>query len=134
MKIALEKQAEKHIRMRWIGVPLLVSGLVLFLIAIQSFWISGSIFPVLLGTACALMGLTCFGVNHDTAICFAMEAQRADDTLRFSPQLQTELEEEMRRDRADVLALQSNPKIALFLPIVVVIVQILEGFLLFGLS
>ena len=132
--MGIEKQAEKHIRLRWVGVPLLVSGLILFVIALQSFLGSGPFFPVLFGIACSLMGLTCFGVNHDTAICLAMEAQRDDDTLRFSPQLQQELEEELQRNRADALALQSNPKVGLFLPIFVVAFQMLEGFILFGLS
>ena len=125
-------QAEKHIKIRWIGVPFFITGIVLFLIAIQEYRYTGVFFPILLGMASTLMGLTCFGVNHDTAICLAMEAQREDDTLQFSEQLQRELDEELQRERSKTLALQSSPKIAFVLPIVVALVQILELYLLFG--
>ena len=126
-------QAEKHIKLRWIGVPLLVSGGVLFLLALREYsYASIGFFPILLGVACTLMGLTCFGVNHDTAICLAMEAQREDDTLQFSTQLQAELEDELRRERSKTLSLQANPMVAIFLPFVVCIVQGIELYLLFG--
>jgi len=132
MSTKIVTAAEKHLKIRWVGVPLLIIGIFLFLCAIREFSYSNiGFFPVLLGVACSLMGLTCFGVNHDTAICLAMEARREDDTLQLSPELQEELEEELRRDRSKTLALQANPTIAVVLPFVVCLVQGVEMYLVF---
>ena len=126
------QQAENHIRLRWIGVPFLAIGILLFLTALQHFLRSGSFFPVLLGLASSLMGLTCFGVNHDTAVSLAMQAKREDEDIKFSEQLEREVEDELSRDRASALSLQSNPVVGKVLPIVVCIVIGIEVYLLFG--
>ena len=132
MIVKVIKQAENHIRFRWVGVPFLIIGVVLLFTAVQQYFRTGSFFPVLLGVACSLMGLTCFGVNHDTAICLAMQAHREDNTLKLSEQLQREMEDELARDRSKALSLQSNPIIAMILPIIVCIVVGIEIYMLFG--
>ena len=92
----------------------------------------GSWFYVLLGVACSLMGLTCFGLNHDTAISLAVEGRKQDEDLVLSSQLEKELRIELERDKAGALGLQGNPKLALMLPLIVLAVQCTEVYLLFG--
>ena len=132
MSKSLIESANRHIQLRWIGVPFLVTGLFLLFSAFNQALQGGSWFYVLLGMACSLMGLTCFGLNHDTAICLAIEGKKEDENMLFSDQVERELQIELERDKAGALGLQGNPKIALFLPLLVLTVQILEAYLLFG--
>ena len=130
--MSLVQRANRHIRIRWAGAPLFATGLVLFLFAFQQAMKGGEWFFVLLGMACTLMGLTCFGLNHDTAISLALEARQLDETVEFSDELDRELKEELARDTAGAFALQGNPRLAFFLPVVVILLQITEAYLLFG--
>ena len=131
MSEKIVRQAEIHIQLRWVGAPLLCSGAFLLLWAVQNFSITG-FFPIALGVACSLMGLTCFGINHDTAISLAMQAQREDDTAQLSEQLRMEVEEEISRGISQTLSLQANPILAKVLPLIVCLVQLVEAYLLFG--
>lgn len=132
MSKSLVESANRHIQLRWIGVPFLILGLFLLFSAFHQAFQGGNWFYVLLGLACSLMGLTCFGLNHDTAICLAIEGKKQDEDMVFSEQLEKELQIELERDKAGALGLQGNPKLALFLPLLVLAVQVLEAYLLFG--
>jgi hypothetical protein len=132
MSKSLADQANRHIQLRWIGVPFLLAGLFLLFSAFQQAVQGGSWFYVLLGLACSLMGLTCFGLNHDTAISLAIEGRKKDEDLVLSTQLANELRIELERDRAGALGLQGSPKLALILPLIVLAVQCTESYLLFG--
>lgn len=126
------ESANRHIQLRWIGVPFFLVGLFLLLSALYQALNGGNWFYVLLGIACSLMGLTCFGLNHDTAISLALSVRQQDEDIIFSDQLEKELQAELERDKAGALGLQGNPKLALFLPLLVFAVQATEAYLLFG--
>lgn len=132
MSKSFAERANHHIQLRWIGVPFLLAGLFLLFTAFQQAVQGGSWFYVLLGVACSLMGLTCFGLNHDTAISLAVEGRKQDEDLVLSSQLEKELRIELERDKAGALGLQGNPKLALMLPLIVLAVQCTEVYLLFG--
>ena len=131
MSKSLVDTANRHILLRWVGVPFFVTGLLLLFSAFHQALYGGNWFYILIGLACSLMGLTCFGLNHDTAISLAIESRKQNEDIIFSEQLERELQIELERDKAGALGLQGNPKLALFLPILVLGVQLFEAYLLF---
>ena len=124
-------KANWFIRFRWIGLPLFITGIVLFLIAGKQLMVTGRLFPVMLGVASTLIGLTCFGLNHDTAIEFALLAKQKDAKTVLSEEMERELADELQRDKAHALGLRGNKTMAMVLPLIALCVQGTEVYLLF---
>ena len=81
-------QAQRHRWMRWLGAPLLCSGVVVvFLSAISTTSGDGPIW-VLMGLIGCALSLTTFGVNHDLAI--ALVCAVSTDTLEPDQQVQVD--------------------------------------------
>ena len=142
------KSAEMHIKIRWVGVPFLITGL--FILITATLHLSGpggSWFTLLLGVASSLGSLTVFGVNHDTAVALGIElanstnsrstdVQQAtafsDFEKQATPQLCNEVFAELKRNRTEALSLRPSPKSALLIPIIVLGVQIFASWRLFA--
>ena len=127
----IEKQSLKHIRLRWIGAPLFIVGLVWLAFAFQQALSGGTWFYVMLGFASSMMGLTCFGLNHDTAIQLALQVRSHQPEYVFEGPLQREVSEELNRDYANALALSGHPTLGKVLPVITLMVHGLMVYLLF---
>lgn len=115
------QKAKLFLRLRWLGAPLLFSGIALFLSIITTVAQTQDYFLILLGFGSMALGLTTFGVNHDTAM--ALVANHHPNTSRFEASLQKEFEEDLRWDTAKTLSLKAHTKTALFVPILAVLLQ-----------
>ena len=112
-------KATRHARLRWVGAPLLLSGISLIAYGVYG-WMSGG--PGwLVAVACFGTGLALasFGANHDAAMGFSLLAK--DDGL--APSLRDELEAELERDRAGVLKVRPAPKVGMVIPVLAIGVQ-----------
>ena len=125
------QQALRHIRLRWIGAPFFILGLMWLFIAFQQAIGGGMWFPVMLGFASTMMGLTCFGLNHDTAIQMALQVRNQQPEYVFEAPLQREVSEELNRDYANALSLSGHPTLGMILPVITFIVHGLMVYLLF---
>ena len=125
------QQALKHIRLRWVGAPFFLLGLVWLVIALQQALGEGAWFPVMLGFASSMMGLTCFGLNHDTAIQLALQVRKKQPEYVFENPLQRELTEELNRDYANTLSLSGHPTLGKILPVITLMMHGLVVYLLF---
>ena len=118
---ALQK-AGLHFRYRWVGLPLLISGGCLFLFSLSAYRETQDWFVCLLGFGCTMLGLTSFGVNHDTAIAYSIEAEKSESS-ELTSTMRMELDEDLQWDRSATLAVQATPKTALILPWCVIALQ-----------
>lgn len=125
------QQAFKHIRLRWVGAPFFLLGLVWLIIALQHALGGGAWFPVMLGFASSMMGLTCFGLNHDTAIQLALQVRNQQPEYVFENPLQRELTEELNRDYANALSLSGHPTLGKILPVITLMMHGLVVYILF---
>ena len=116
-----QKKVKFFLRFRWIGAPMLVSGVLLFLSVLSSLPQTHDYFLVLLGFGCSALGLTTFGVSHDTAMAFMVEHH--PNTQNFDPVAQRELHEDLNWDQARTLKLTPNPKTAIFVPFLALLLQ-----------
>ncbi len=114
--------AKRHATLRWAGAPLLLSGIGLLLAAFAGLASGGSGWNLAMGFFGTGLGLASFGSNHDAAIAYLQQADRA----ALPKNLAEELDEELERDRAGTMALKPVPAVAMILPMVAVGVQ---GFL-----
>ena len=124
------QQAERHIVYRWVGAPLFGFGCVWLILALQNAFNTGVWYPVMLGMASCLMGLTSFGINHDTAIQLALDVRREDPEVVFSASLHREVTEELSRDYAHALSISGHPTLAMVIPVITLAVHGIEVYLL----
>ena len=116
------QNASFHARLRWVGAPLLLSGVVMFVWALSLAGRGGSLLTVMFGLFGCGMALASFGANHDTAMALAIRSRvGGEDTL--SDSLAREVAEEMEVDRAATMSLRDSPRIAMVLPLVALGVQ-----------
>lgn len=120
--------AAQHARLRWVGAPLLLSGALLAFVALTSSFGGGATGLVLAAIGATLSGLASFGVNHDTAMAFAMRA--APD--RLPPALAEEANAERERLRKGAPALRPNRAAALLVPLICIGLQAFLTWRLFG--
>ena len=73
---------ERHARLRWIGAPLLVTGLSLIGLCVADWLQGGSGYTILLGTLGTGMGLASFGANHEAVIALAARYAESEDAPR----------------------------------------------------
>ena len=110
-----------HLKFRWFGAPLFLSGAVLLGMVIMTWPMTHDHFSLLLGFGCAMSGLTVFGVNHNTAMAFAVETYPKIQQL---PQvLRLEVEEDLKWDKPKTLGLKAHPKTSLFIPFLSIFLQ-----------
>ena len=126
--------ARRHAALRWVGAPLLITGLFGLGTALLGLAGGGPGANVMLGLFGTGLALASFGANNDTALALAMTAREASkggqDPL---PQpLLDELNGELARDRKGVLELKASPTVAMVLPLVAILVQAGLAFRLFG--
>ena len=113
------KSAVRHARLRWVGAPLLLSGIALLGTAVYQSFFGGSPWTVAMGAFGTGLALASFGANNDAAIAFAFQG-REDELPRA---LKDELAEELDSDRDGVLRLRPAPKVAMVIPWVAAAVQ-----------
>ncbi|MAA79194.1 MAG: hypothetical protein CL916_08025 [Deltaproteobacteria bacterium] len=119
---ASNQKAMFFLRYRWIGVPILCSGIMLFLSVLTMFpQTNGDYFLILLGFGCMALGLTSFGVSHDTAM--ALVAEHYPKTANFNSALQREFSEDIKWDKAKTLSLSAHTKTAMVIPLLALLVQ-----------
>lgn len=126
--------ARRHAALRWLGAPLLLTGLAGLVSAILAYGSGGSGWNIALGFFGTGMGLATFGANNDAALAMALrvsEGARGEDS-GLPPALVGELREELARDRAAVLDLRESPRVAMALPAVAILVQGLLAWRLLG--
>ena len=122
--------AMRHASLRWVGPPLLVTGLSMVVWALAGVFAGGSWMTLgltLFGTG---LGLGSFGANNDTALSFAARVAeatggRGERTGLLSDKLESELADELERDKPGIMGLHPTPRVALGLPVVAVLVQLL---------
>lgn len=119
--------AARHAALRWIGAPLLITGLCLLFWALLGLAGGGPWLDVGLGLCGTALSLASFGVNNDTALSLALQAQesRHGDSSPLGPRLADELAAELARDRAAVGELRAAPILSLIMPLVAAGVQVL---------
>ena len=116
------RKAMFFLRYRWIGLPILCTGVLLFISVITMFpQTNGDYFLVLLGFGCMALGLTSFGVSHDTAM--ALVAEHYPKTVKFHSALQREFSEDIKWNKAKTLALSAHTKTAVIIPLLALLVQ-----------
>lgn len=119
-----------HARLRWVGAPLLLTGVGLLGKAVYDSFFLG---PLWLAAVAALgtgLALASFGANHDTAMGLAYRGREAGLPL----DLKDELDAELEKDRDGVLALTPTPTIAKVIPVIAVCIQIFLVTRVLGLS
>jgi hypothetical protein len=127
----LSSRSAFHIRYRWVGLPLFFFGLLLLGIALISFPQHG-IFKVMLCLAGTGMALASFGVNHDTGVAYAVQLQSISRLDLLSPSAKLELEEDMRLDRSQTMALRPTRIAGLIVPWLSLSLQAYVAFAFFG--
>ena len=116
------RKAMFFLRYRWIGVPILCTGVMLFISVLTMFsQTNGDYFLVLLGFGCMALGLTSFGVSHDTAM--AIVAEHYPKTSNFNSTLQREFSEDIKWNKAKTLSLSTHTKTATIIPLLALLVQ-----------
>jgi hypothetical protein len=131
---SLGAAAARHAALRWIGAPLLVTGLFGLLSALLGLAGGGPSLNVGLGLAGTALALTSFGVNSDTALALALQAQesRHGGPSPLSPKLAEELAGELARDRSAVGELRAAPIVSLITPLLAAGVQVFLALRLLG--
>lgn len=122
--------ALRHASLRWLGVPLLVTGATMVIWALAGVFTGGSWLTLgltLFGTG---LGLGSFGANNDTALAFAARVSEATGSREERPgllsdKLEDELAQELERDRPGVMGMLPTPRVAMGLPAVALVVQAL---------
>lgn len=118
--------ASRHAAVRWVGLPLLITGLFGLVSALLALAGGGSGWNLALGAFGTGLALASFGANNDTALALALQASEGrgrGDVSPLSPALAEELAAELTRDRAEVVGLKPAPTVALVLPFVCLAVQ-----------
>ena len=124
----LAQQAQFHAKLRWVGAPLLLSGVLLLCTAVFRALIGGSGWTAAFSFFGAALALASFGANHDATMAYAFEGRGQG----LSPSLREELEEELERDRDGVVGSRPTPKLAMVIPVIAVCVQAWVAWRLFG--
>jgi len=126
--------AARHAALRWIGAPLLVTGLAGLLSALLGLAGGGPWLNVGLGLCGTALALASFGVNNDTALSLALQAQesRHGGAPPLSPKLADELAAELARDRAAVGELHPAPVMSFVMPLLAAGVQAFLALRLLG--
>jgi len=125
--------ATRHLKLRWVGAPLFLTGASLLVMAVRAFLHGASGWTVLLACFGTGMGLASFGSNHDAALAYAYRLHRDPDPgPGLTPALSAELNEEMARDRTGVGDLIPFPKMSMIVPFVAIAVQTWVFTRLFG--
>lgn len=125
--------ARRHATLRWIGAPLLITGLFGLLNALLGLAGGGPGVNVMLGLFSTGLALASFGANNDTALALLVQARDAGGAdSALPPSLLEELNEELGRDRKAVLELKAAPTVAMVLPLVAILAQAGLAYRLFG--
>ncbi len=122
------QRAQFHAKLRWVGAPLLLSGLTLVGYAGFRALVGGSGWTVAFSVFGAALSLASFGANHDTAMSYAFAGRDGG----LSSNMREELDEELERDRNGVVGARPTPKLGMGIPLVAVCVQLWVAWRLFG--
>lgn len=120
--------AVRHSRLRWVGAPLLLSGVGLLGYAVFRSLVGGSGWTVAFAAFGTGMALAAFGANHDAAMGYAFAGR--DEGL--PPDLKSELDDELERDRDGVISVRPVPTVGMVMPFVALFVQLWVAWRLFG--
>ena len=123
---------QRHARLRWVGPPLLLSGLTMVGLCIASFLQGGSGYPFFIGLLGMGLGLGSFGANHETAMALALEYTTNDSETPLPKGIADELKEELERDSDATQNLRPFPKTAMILPLIALGVQGLTAWIVLG--
>lgn len=127
---AVLQQAVRHARMRWVGAPLLLSGLGVLVWSILWGAAGRGWLSALLGLLGTGLGLASFGANHDTALALALRVRESGGALPDF--LARELDAELETDRAGTMGLRPAPRVAMALPFFALAVQAFAAWRLLG--
>ncbi len=123
---ALASAASRHASIRWVGAPLLLTGLFGLLQAILALPGHGTWLDFGMGMFGTGLALASFGANNDTALALALqahEAARGGAPSPLSPALAEELAQELDANATAVSELKPAPTVALVIPFVCLAVQ-----------
>lgn len=118
-----------HARLRWLGAPLLLTGVAAVIGAVFYIAGTGEWFVFALAAFGAGLGLASFGANHDTAMALGYSVL---DSGGLPPGLRAELDRELARDRAAIIALRAAPRISLVIPLIAILIQAYVWWTLLG--
>jgi hypothetical protein len=116
-----------HARVRWVAVPLLVSGGAQLVWALVAAALGGSWLDLLLAAVGCLLALATYGANHDAAVALLVRLRpEAGAPLRGAPEaLLAEVDEALRKDEAGTRALAPHGVAARALPVLTMLAQAL---------
>ncbi len=120
------RSAHIHFNLRWLGAILLVSGIVLLLNFVSQLFTGGSVLTAIFSFVSCGLSLGSFGINHDTAIAYAVQAKNEGISLSEHPVLETELNEDLNRDRSQTLSLKPHSILSYLIPFITLL---LHGYL-----
>ena len=114
-----------HNKLRLLGIPLFLGGLVGFITAITLVYQGNATWHLILWCfGATLTGLATFGNHNDNAIAWMLLCERTD----LSETNRRELESELTHDRAGVLASKPTPKLAAFITCFALLLQSVAGY------
>ena len=120
------REAHIHFNLRWLGAVLLISGIILLFNFVSQLFSGGSILTAVFSFVSCGLSLGSFGINHDTAIAYAVQAQNEGVALSEHPVLETELKEDLNNDRAQTLSLKPHSILSYVIPLITLL---LHGYL-----
>lgn len=112
--------AARHAALRWLGVPLFVTGIVLVVAAVVAVVGGDPWTRIPLALLSTGLGLASFGSNNDTALAYALAARRGGG---LGPALADEVDAELERDRNALNGLHPTPKVGLVMPAIALVLQ-----------
>ena len=116
------KAVRRHSRIRWTGVPLLVTGLSVVGLCFAQWLQGGSGYIIFIGLMGMGMGLASFGANHEATLAFALQVKRAGRE-ELPEKIDRELRDERERNMEGIDAIQPFPRTSLALPFVAICIQ-----------
>ena len=116
------RAARRHARIRWAGVPLLLTGLAVVGLCFAQWLQGGSGYIIFIGFMGMGMGLASFGANHEATLAFSLRVENAG-VESLPEKMSRELQEERTRNGEAVDALVPFPRTSLVLPLVAIGVQ-----------
>jgi hypothetical protein len=113
-----------HFKLRWIGAPLLCSGLLLLLQMLHFIRLGHPSWLLLLAAISSALALTSFGINHDTGVALAVEAEQEGASFEEHRLLEQELAEDMGYNSERTLELKPHRALSHLIPFVTCVIQL----------
>ena len=117
------RAAHLHFNLRWLGCFLLISGVLLLSYFLVQVFGTGALLHLILSFVSCGLSLGSFGINHDTAVAYALRARDEGVLLTEHPVLQRELTEDLERDKIETMSLKPHSILSYVIPCIALALQ-----------